>query len=95
MERYPPKFCRREYLSDLAIWRRPHRPVNLSHLVLKSGERVIAAVQARLTGLPNLRLGLAYIRWGPLWKRRDKKVEEEVFRQTIRAIRNKYRFAEV
>ena len=65
-------------------------PSNLSRLVLKRDERVVAAMQARLAGLPNLRVGLAYIRWGPLWKRRDGEIEEEVFRQMIRAVRNEY-----
>ena len=65
-------------------------PSHLSRLVLKRDEHIVAAVQARLAGLPNLRLGLAYIRWGPLWKRRDGEMEEEVFRQMIRAVRNEY-----
>jgi hypothetical protein len=63
---------------------------NVSHLVLKEGVRVRGAVQARLAGLPYLRLGMAYIRWGPLWKPRTSERDDEVFRQIVRAIRNEY-----
>jgi hypothetical protein len=63
---------------------------NVSHLVLKRGIGVVGAVQARLAGLPALRLGLAYIRWGPLWKLRTGQEDAEVFRQMVRAIRNEY-----
>jgi FemAB family len=63
---------------------------NVSHLVLKEGVRVLGAVQVRLAGLPYLRLGMAYIRWGPLWKPRTGERDDEVFRQIVRAIRNEY-----
>jgi len=63
---------------------------NVSHLVLKEGVRVVGAVQARLAGLPYLRFGMAYIRWGPLWKLQTGERDDEVFRQIVRAVRNEY-----
>lgn len=64
--------------------------LRLSHLVLKRAGNVVAAVQARLVGFPSLRIGVAYIRWGPIWNLRSGGVTDEVFRQAIRAIRNEY-----
>jgi hypothetical protein len=63
---------------------------NLSHLLLKRAGHVVAATQVRMAGLPRLRLGLAYVRWGPLWRRRGGEEDPEVFRQMIRAMRNEY-----
>ena len=66
------------------------RPSNLSHLVLKRAGRVVGAVQVRLVGLPHARCGVAYARWGPLWKLRDGTNDGDAFRQTVRSIRNEY-----
>ena len=63
---------------------------NVSHLVIKQGESVIAVAQARLIRIPYLGLGVAYVRWGPLWKRRNYTVDKEVFRQALRALRDEY-----
>src|SRR3954451_19929858 len=41
---------------------------NLSHLVLKSGDEILALAQARLVRVPGLRWGAAYVRWGPVWR---------------------------
>jgi FemAB family len=62
----------------------------VSHLVLKRGQDVVAAVQARIAKVPLVGAGIAYIRWGPLWKRRGVAPELEVFRQSVRALRNEY-----
>jgi hypothetical protein len=66
------------------------RPSKLSHIVLKRDGCVVAALQVRLVGLPNARCGVAYARWGPLWKLRSASKDAEVFRQAVRAIRNEY-----
>ena len=63
---------------------------NLSHLVLKKGEHVVAAIQARLAGFSRFRLGAAYVRWGPLCKAGSGGTDQEIFRQAARAIRNEY-----
>jgi len=41
----------------------------VSHLVVRNGDRVVGAVQVRLSGLPSLGQGLAYVRWGPIGNR--------------------------
>ena len=42
----------------------------LRYLVLKKGGQLVAALQVRLVDTPLLR-GIAYVRWGPLWRRKD------------------------
>jgi lipid II:glycine glycyltransferase (peptidoglycan interpeptide bridge formation enzyme) len=62
---------------------------NLSHLLLKKGEEVVAAAQARIATLPFINIGVAYIRWGPLWRTQTTN-SIEVFFQAVRALRNEY-----
>ena len=63
---------------------------NFSHLVLKERGGVAAVAQARIVRLSVIGVGIAYVRWGPLWRRRDTAIDVEIFRQTIRALRNEY-----
>jgi lipid II:glycine glycyltransferase (peptidoglycan interpeptide bridge formation enzyme) len=63
---------------------------NVSRLVLKRGNEVIAAAEVRLVRVPLLRIGIAYVRWGPLWRRRGAPPDPEVARLAIRALRNEY-----
>ena len=63
---------------------------NITHLLLKQKNSVIAAVQGRIARIPFLKFGMVYVLWGPLWKRRDTAMNIEVFRQAIRAIRAEY-----
>ena len=58
----------------------------LRYLVLKKDGEPMAAVQVRLLAIPLLR-GIAYVRWGPLWRRKDSAEDVQVFRQAVRAIR--------
>jgi hypothetical protein len=62
----------------------------LSHLVLRSSDEIIAAAQARIARVPVLGLGAAYVRWAPIWQRRGESLDPEVFRISIRALRNEY-----
>ncbi|HWY53287.1 MAG TPA: hypothetical protein VNZ03_02420 [Terriglobales bacterium] len=63
---------------------------NMSHLVLKQNGEIAAIAQARITKLPVLNLGVAYIQWGPLCRRHTTEVNRETFRQAIRALRNEF-----
>jgi len=63
---------------------------NISHFVLRGSDKIIAAAQARIVRIPVLGLGAAYIRWGPLWQRRNQKAGPSVFRMAVRALRNEY-----
>jgi len=63
---------------------------NVSHVVLEKDGEVVAAAQARIVKLPVVAAGIAYVRWGPLWRRRALEPDIESFRQVIRALRNEY-----
>jgi hypothetical protein len=63
---------------------------NISHLLLKRDGEVVAMAQARLARIPGLNVGIAYVRWGPLWRARGGKRSEEIFRHAIRALRHEY-----
>lgn len=67
-----------------------HGEKNLSHLVLRSSSRIVAAAQTIIVRLPLLGLGAAYIRWGPLWHIRNEKTDNTIFRMAIRSMRNEY-----
>lgn len=63
---------------------------NISHLLLKRKGEVVAAAQSRIVKAPIFKVGIAYVRWGPLWRRKDTAADPEIFRQAIRALRNEY-----
>jgi lipid II:glycine glycyltransferase (peptidoglycan interpeptide bridge formation enzyme) len=63
---------------------------NLSHLLLKKNGDIVAAAQARIVKLHFLPLGIAYIRWGGMWQRKDRHRDQDVFRQMIIALRQEY-----
>lgn len=62
----------------------------ISQLVLKRDGVVVAAAQARIMKVPFVKAGIAYVRWGPVWRRRGGQQDPEIFRQAIRALRNEY-----
>ena len=63
---------------------------NISHVVLRKDGEAVAAAQARIVKLPLIGAGIAYVRWGPLWRRRSLEPDADSFRQAIRALRNEY-----
>jgi hypothetical protein len=63
---------------------------NMSQLILRKDGEVVAIAQARIARLPLVKVGIAYIFWGPLWRRGENSHSEEIFRQAIRALRAEY-----
>ena len=64
---------------------------NISHFLLKKDGTAVAAAQSRLVRLPFVKAGIAYVRWGPIWRRHGAEPQDpETFRQAIRALRNEY-----
>lgn len=62
----------------------------ISHLLLRENGNIAAIAQARLVTVPLIKAGIAYVRWGPLWRRHGGKPNPEIFGQAIRALRNEY-----
>lgn len=61
----------------------------VSHLVLRRDDEIVAAAQVRITRLPLLG-GIAYVRWGPLWRVRGRSPDLAVLREVLRAIRQEF-----
>ena len=60
----------------------------VTHMVLRKNDTIVAAAQLRISKLPLIKSGIAYALWGPMWRLSNMEEDEEVFRQTIRALRN-------
>jgi hypothetical protein len=63
---------------------------NMAHLVLFRGGAPVAGVQARIQKLPLVPAGIAYVRWGPMWRRRNADADPGVLRNILRAMRNEF-----
>jgi lipid II:glycine glycyltransferase (peptidoglycan interpeptide bridge formation enzyme) len=63
---------------------------SISHIVLRKDGALLAAAQARIAKLPLLGAGIAYVRWGPMWRSKSRETRGDAFRQAIRALRNEY-----
>ena len=63
---------------------------NTSHLILRKNGEIVAIPQARIAKLPIVNAGIAYIHWGPLWRRRATEMDANVFRQALRALQNEF-----
>ncbi|MGC8490544.1 MAG: lipid II:glycine glycyltransferase FemX [Syntrophobacteraceae bacterium] len=60
----------------------------VAHMILKRGNEVVAAAQARVQRVPGTRAGLAYVLWGPMWRRTGGSEDEETFRLALRILRS-------
>lgn len=63
---------------------------NVSRLLVKRNGDALAMAQARIAKVPGVNVGIAYVRWGPLWRRRGSEEKPEIFRQVVRALRNEF-----
>ncbi len=62
---------------------------NLSHLILKQNETVVAMAQLRIVRKPLIG-GIAYIRWGGLWQRKNQQNQIDIFKEMIIALKEEY-----
>jgi hypothetical protein len=67
-----------------------HGEGRLSHFVLKSCGTIVSAGQLVVVKVPLLGTGVAYLRWGPLWRQRSSEPDVHVFRMALRALRHEY-----
>jgi lipid II:glycine glycyltransferase (peptidoglycan interpeptide bridge formation enzyme) len=63
---------------------------NMSEMILRKNGDIVAMAQVRIAKLPLVNVGVAYVGWGPLWRRRFPPPDPETFRQAIRALRNEF-----
>jgi lipid II:glycine glycyltransferase (peptidoglycan interpeptide bridge formation enzyme) len=62
----------------------------VNHFILKKNNTIVAAAQIRIMTIPIFGLGIAYIRWGPLFKLKNRPVNPNFFRLAVRALKNEY-----
>jgi lipid II:glycine glycyltransferase (peptidoglycan interpeptide bridge formation enzyme) len=62
----------------------------VAHMILRKGDDIVAAAQARIYQLPVIKTGIAYVLWGPMWRPKGAQGDKEVFGQAIRALRNEF-----
>lgn len=63
----------------------------ISQFILRHDGEVVALAQARVVEVPIVKVGVAYVRWGPVWRRSGSAgTDSNVFRQAIRALRNEF-----
>lgn len=63
---------------------------NISRIVLRKDAEVVAAAQVKIVKLPLLKLGVAYVRWGPMWRLRGRAADASVLSVALDAIRHEY-----
>jgi lipid II:glycine glycyltransferase (peptidoglycan interpeptide bridge formation enzyme) len=63
---------------------------NLSHLLVKSAENILAVAQVRLYTLPLIGKGLAYLPWGPLWHLKESALNTDNLRYMLCALIKEY-----
>jgi hypothetical protein len=63
---------------------------NLSHLVLKRHGEVFAIAQLRIVRPTRFNFGMAYLRWGPLFRRRGRDIDPEAALCMARALEDEY-----
>src|SRR5262245_16600816 len=61
-----------------------------SRLLLRRRQTVVAAAEVRLFTVPFTRRGIAYVRWGPLWRPRSSAPEPLVLQLVFRALHDEY-----
>src|SRR5262249_55943007 len=62
----------------------------LSHLVLKQDDVPVAMTQVRILRVPVVGSGIAYVRWGPVWKSRITGWSAEIYRAITEAVVQEY-----
>jgi hypothetical protein len=62
----------------------------LSHFLLRDGAEVAGLAQVTIMRIPLVRVGIAYVPWGPLWRRRGKSNEIGDFQRVLRAMKEEY-----
>jgi hypothetical protein len=63
---------------------------NLSHLALTHRGQVVAMAQVRIIRPTPFKVGMAYLRWGPLFHRKGQEPDVEIVIRMARALREEY-----
>jgi hypothetical protein len=61
-----------------------------SHLLLRDGGVPVAGARLAIMTLPGFKTGLAFLRFGPFWQRKDRAPEIDIYRAAIAALVDEY-----
>jgi len=61
-----------------------------SHILLRRDGKPVAGARVALVSLPVMGRGLAFLRFGPFWRRRDSAADPEIYRAMIAALVQEY-----
>ncbi len=62
----------------------------LSHLILRRNGQITGAAQVAIKRIPELSVGIGYVKWGPMWRMRGQVSRLETYRNLICALRQEY-----
>lgn len=62
----------------------------LSHLILEEDGIVLCAAQVILKKIPFSKYGIAYIPWGPMWKRKNRNPDIKYLHRFLQKLKNEY-----
>lgn len=66
-------------------------PSKISHLIIKNkSSDVLAAAQVIIITLPLINKGMAYLKFGPLWRQKRRRTEPAVLHTVLEEIKNEY-----
>jgi len=63
---------------------------NLEYCIVKKNDSIVAIALIRLMTLPLLNKGIAYVRWGPLWKIKDQPVNINNLSYALESLHKEY-----
>ncbi len=62
----------------------------LSHIIVRQGDKAVAAAQLVLLTVPVLGYGMAYLKFGPVWQRKAEPVNGDALEAILQAIKEEY-----
>ncbi len=62
----------------------------LENVVIKKNNEIISMAQIRLKTLPLVNKGIAYIRWAPLWQKRNQSPDVSILKTALEKLINEY-----
>jgi lipid II:glycine glycyltransferase (peptidoglycan interpeptide bridge formation enzyme) len=63
---------------------------NLSHLILKRDGQILGLAQASIRSVPLFKAGIAYVPWGPIWRRKNEEADPRVFQTLVGGLKEEY-----
>ncbi|HQV33404.1 MAG TPA: hypothetical protein PKV71_16075, partial [Calditrichia bacterium] len=85
-----------DLFKDASIYQsRPYGEVRwgkaqLSRMVLEHQDQPVAIAQLRIVKVPMVKAGIAYLRWGPIWQRKDRPADPAVLKTMLAAMQREY-----